>query len=76
MPLFVLTRGHEPGTAPPLERLWRQLQDELAALVPHSRHVIAKRSGHVIQDDQPGLVVAAIRDVVQGVRHPASWRTP
>jgi pimeloyl-ACP methyl ester carboxylesterase len=76
MPLFVLTRGHQPGSPPPIERLWRTLQDELAALVPHSRHVIAKRSSHIIQDEQPDLVVAAIRDVVQAVRRPASWRTP
>jgi pimeloyl-ACP methyl ester carboxylesterase len=79
MPLFVLTHGHPDDPAARFvaadERLWRQLQDGLAALVPHSRHAIAKRSGHDIQDDQPQLVVKAIRDVVQAVRHPASWKT-
>ena len=79
MPLFVLTHGHPDDPAARFvgadERLWRQLQDGLAALVPHSRHAIARRSGHDIQDDQPQLVIKAIRDVVQAVRHPASWRT-
>jgi len=72
MPLVVLTRGH-PEPAPPwwpveqAEALWRQLQRELAQLVPGSRHVITQ-SGHNIQDEQPELVLDAIRDVVLAVR--------
>jgi len=82
MPLFVLTHGRvdQPDTDPRLneadERLWRTLQDEIAALVPNSKHVIARRSGHDIQHDQPELVVAAIRDVVEAVRDPGTWKTP
>jgi hypothetical protein len=80
IPLFVLTRGHpnQPGSNPRLdaadERLWRHLQDEIAALVPHSKHATAKRSGHDIQHEQPRLVIAAIHHVVQAVRDPASWK--
>jgi pimeloyl-ACP methyl ester carboxylesterase len=72
MPLVVLTRGH-PEPAPPwwpveqTEALWLQLQRELAAMVPGSRHVITQ-SGHNIQDEQPELVLDAIRDVVLAVR--------
>ena len=73
MPLFVLTHGRvdQPDTDPRInadERLWQTLQNWLAALVPNSRHVVAKRSGHDIQHEQPGLVVDALRDVVEGVR--------
>jgi pimeloyl-ACP methyl ester carboxylesterase len=71
MPLVVLTRGHPDGPGGPFveqeERLWRQLQRELAQLVPGSRHVIT-RSGHDIQHEQPELVLDAIHDVVQAVR--------
>jgi pimeloyl-ACP methyl ester carboxylesterase len=71
MPLVVLTRGHADGPGGPFveqeERLWRQLQRELAQLVPGSRHVITQ-SGHDIQHEQPELVLDAIRDVVQAVR--------
>ena len=81
MPLSVITHGRpEPGSDPrttePDERLWRKLQDEIAALVPNSRHVIAKRSGHDIHQQQPELVNAAIREVVEAVRQPTTWTTP
>jgi pimeloyl-ACP methyl ester carboxylesterase len=73
MPLVVLTHGRlDPG--PPgwpgqeIERLWQQLQRELAQLVPGGRLVIAAESGHDIQQDQPELVLDAIRDVVLAVR--------
>ena len=70
MPLVVLTRGHPDVPGPFVEQeeeLWLQLQRELAQLVPGSRHVITQ-SGHNIQDEQPELVLDAIRDVVQAVR--------
>lgn len=82
MPLFVLTHGQpdESGSDPRLaeadERLWRKLQAEIAALVPNSKHVIAEQSGHDIHHEQPDLVVAAIRNVVEAVRDPAGWETP
>jgi pimeloyl-ACP methyl ester carboxylesterase len=44
--------------------------------VPNSKHVIAEQSGHDIHHEQPDLVVAAIRSVVEAVRDPASWETP
>jgi hypothetical protein len=37
---------------------------------------IVKRSGHNIQLDQPEIVVNAVRDVVEAVRHPRTWKTP
>jgi pimeloyl-ACP methyl ester carboxylesterase len=73
MPLVVLAHGR-PEPSPPgwpgeeVERLWQQLQRELAQLVPGGRLVVATESGHNIQDDQPELVLDAIRDVVRAVR--------
>jgi pimeloyl-ACP methyl ester carboxylesterase len=72
MPLVVLAHGHPDDPPPPYveleEPFWRQLQRELAQLVPGGRLVIATESGHIIQDDQPELVLDAIRDVVLAVR--------
>jgi pimeloyl-ACP methyl ester carboxylesterase len=72
IPLAVITRGGEhfpPGSeADAQERLWRQLQNELAAMQPGSTHVIATRSGHDIQHEQPELVLAQVRRVVAAAR--------
>jgi pimeloyl-ACP methyl ester carboxylesterase len=88
LPLFVLSHGRPitvdlpAGTLPPgfpadaLERTWQELQDDLAALVPGARHVIATKSGHYIQIEQPDLVIEAIRQVVAAVRDPSTWATP
>ena len=62
MPLVVLSHSKtlpNPFGFPPdwpveaLERAFQDSQDELAELVPGARHVIAARSGHYIQLDQP-----------------------
>jgi pimeloyl-ACP methyl ester carboxylesterase len=71
MPLVVLAHGRlDPDVPFPEEeeRLWQQLQRELAQLVPGGRLVIATESGHDIHHDQPELVLDAIRDVVRAVR--------
>jgi pimeloyl-ACP methyl ester carboxylesterase len=50
------------------ERLWSELQAELAALSSDHVHVVALRSDHVVQDDQPLVVTQAVRAVVGAVR--------
>ena len=87
LPLVVLSRGRAPdggrgpGGVPPealaaQERLWQELQASLAALTPGARHVVATQSGHYVQLQQPGLVIAAIREVVAAARRapPAAGR--
>ena len=83
MPLVVLSHGRAEtaGLPPgwPVEaevELWRELHGDLAALVPNGRLVVAERSGHFIQSEQPELVVEAIRAVVAAVRNPAASVTP
>jgi pimeloyl-ACP methyl ester carboxylesterase len=80
MPLVVLS--HSPTDANPfgfppgfpiaaMNQAFNESQAKLAALVPGARHVIARRSGHDIELDQPNLVIDAIRSVVAQVRaHP------
>jgi len=48
----------------------------LAALVPGARHVRDTNSGHNIHREQPQLVVAAIRDVVDAVRQGRATLAP
>jgi len=82
MPLVVLSHGI-PFAAPfpgwptdKMERVMLTLQEDLAALVPNARHVIADESGHDIHQDQPELVIEAVRQVVEAVRDPDTWATP
>ena len=76
LPLAVLTHGL-PSPPPPFypdwptaedEALWMTLQEELAALVPGSVHVIAAESDHDIPRNQPDLVVSTLVDLVAEVR--------
>ncbi len=79
MPEIVLTHGRPwdwPAGYPAddLEAVWLPLQEQLAAGVPDSRLIVAEQSGHFIPGDQPDLVIAAIQQVVEAVRDPASWQ--
>lgn len=83
IPLFILSRA-KPVALPPdvpvdfspsaFEAAWRKGQDELAALLPDAKHVVATESDHYIQIEQPDLVVEAVRTVVDAVHDRASSR--
>jgi pimeloyl-ACP methyl ester carboxylesterase len=70
VPLVALKHGisFDPGGRPDprVERLWGALQRANAARSPRGRVVVAPRSHHRIAEDQPELVIAAIREVVSG----------
>lgn len=69
IPLIVLYRGIDDSPTPGLtpeenQQRWSGLQTELAALSPQGKLILAERSGHHIQLDQPDLVVSAIEQVL------------
>jgi pimeloyl-ACP methyl ester carboxylesterase len=75
IPLVVLTAGaNEIASALPTalrhnaNNICRDDQNELAGLSDDSVHAIARLSGHFIQNDQPDLVLAAIRGVERAAR--------
>jgi pimeloyl-ACP methyl ester carboxylesterase len=76
IPLIVLSHGYlEPRLLDPIgkehygeyEIFWRADQAELASLTSHSHLVIASKSGHYIQLDQPDLVIRAIEKILAEV---------
>jgi pimeloyl-ACP methyl ester carboxylesterase len=65
VPLVVVSSGTQP---PEVIEKHRQL----ARVSSQGRHIVAARSGHWIQFDEPDLVVTAIRETVDQVRHNTS----
>jgi pimeloyl-ACP methyl ester carboxylesterase len=72
-PIMVLTRGlpDEPDPVWPsadLQRVETGLQRKFLELSPRSSQHIAEFSGHFINEDQPELIVEAIRQIVKDPR--------
>jgi pimeloyl-ACP methyl ester carboxylesterase len=70
-PLIVISRGKKEDSSAAIEesdrteRAWRAFQTDLAGRSTRGKQIIAERSGHYIQFDQPELVIDAIRQVVE-----------
>ena len=62
IPLIVLAAGRDRP------EWWMELQKDLPNIAPKGRYILAEKSGHWIQKDQPELVIEAIRHVVEEVR--------
>lgn len=75
LPLVVLSQGNEPTGMAQLgltdvmaqqqREVWDLLQQELASLSSRGEQRIAERSGHLIQIEQPDLVIEEINTLVQ-----------
>ncbi|HMQ33953.1 MAG TPA: alpha/beta hydrolase [Chloroflexaceae bacterium] len=77
VPLVVLRRDPDavpvpsqitPEAAQQFETTWAQMQEELAALSPRGRVILAEGSGHGIMLDRPDLVISAVQDVLAATR--------
>jgi pimeloyl-ACP methyl ester carboxylesterase len=51
-----------------LEQGWQEAQKDLTSLSSNSTLIVAAKSGHYIQDDEPQLVIDAILDLVDKAR--------
>jgi pimeloyl-ACP methyl ester carboxylesterase len=71
LPLVVLRHGLTEATSDSstqqlhYEQEWTKMQNELAGLSSNAKLLIAERSGHYIQLDQPELVIASILELIQ-----------
>lgn len=82
LPLIVLSQGVEPSAVEELgvslesaraqRAAWDKLQEELARLSTRGERRVAKQSGHLIQIEQPEIVIEAIRDMVVAQRQVAA----
>jgi pimeloyl-ACP methyl ester carboxylesterase len=67
-PLVVLTAGDPAKATSWADRKWNAEQARAARLSTDSRHWFAKQSGHVIQKDQPAIVMRGLRWLLERVR--------
>jgi pimeloyl-ACP methyl ester carboxylesterase len=68
LPLIVISQAPTSPGAKRFLAFWYPLQDELTRLSSRAARVYAQGSGHMIALDRPGVVIAAIRDVVAQCR--------
>lgn len=71
LPLTVLSAGSAARRKWAAFDAWCKLQDELAALSSASVHMYAVNADHNVHLDDPGVVVQAIRDLVERCRQGA-----
>ncbi len=62
LPLIVLSRGLDQQPD------WQAMQAELPQLSTNSQQLIADKSGHNIEIDQPEAAVAAIEKMIEQLR--------
>ena len=71
IPLVVISHGQRVWPDNPLgdarEREWQAMQTELVNAVPRGRQVIATGSGHLIQLQQPEIIVETIRQLLEQI---------
>lgn len=65
LPITVITHGQPfPPPFNVAEKYWDEGQRRLAKIFTNSTFIVAERSSHMIHDDEPELVVDAIRRIV------------
>jgi len=75
-PLVVITRADGGPYGGRQWRLWHGFHREQARLSANSRHVLSSRADHGLNESDPDLVIAAIKDVVDSARAGTSVRAP
>jgi len=69
IPVTVLTAAMlDPGTDRDMKKIWIETHKAFAASIPDGVHVMAEKSGHFIQMQEPQLVIDAIRRVWETAR--------
>jgi pimeloyl-ACP methyl ester carboxylesterase len=83
IPMLVLTAAEwikqaPPGNegAPRMQAQWEGLHHEIMQLSSRAQQIPVKSSGHFIQREQPDIIVAAIRQMVEQVRGQGAGTTP
>lgn len=82
VPLVVLTAGEDEQTALPkstriaITKAWKKNNDELAARSSRGRNIVVPDTHHYIQNEQPDVVIDAVRQVISEARSKSASPSP
>jgi pimeloyl-ACP methyl ester carboxylesterase len=65
VPVILLTATQDSGMPAEARRVWAEKHKEWIAKVPGGKLIVAEKSGHFIQAQEPDLVIAAIKEVME-----------
>ncbi|ARK32533.1 alpha/beta fold hydrolase [Halalkalibacter krulwichiae] len=64
IPLIVLAAGKKAHYSEQSQMLWNEMQKDISTISSNSTFIIAENSTHYIQNDEPEVVVSAIRTLL------------
>jgi len=76
IPLVVLSAAQASAKTPQARQVHDELQASLVNLTPQGKQIIAERSGHFIQEQQPELVISVIREMISTIQSSATRNGP
>ena len=63
--VLLISAAQDEGMPAEARKMWIQKHKEWIASVPGGKHIIAEKSGHFVQAQNPALVIDAIRQMVK-----------
>jgi pimeloyl-ACP methyl ester carboxylesterase len=67
VPLIVLSAGRKAHYSEESQGLWNEMQKEILEISSNGEFVIAENSAHYIQNDEPEVVVSAIKRLIDNI---------
>jgi pimeloyl-ACP methyl ester carboxylesterase len=68
IPVILLTAMKDDNMPAEVTEVWVDKHEEWIATVPGGKHILVKNSGHSIQNEQPQVVLDAIKEVIDRLR--------
>lgn len=68
IPTRIITAGIPWWPKPEENRAWQESHEHLAASVQDGKLLVADRSTHLVPEDQPEIIIAAVAELVQIAR--------
>lgn len=65
MQVTLISATQDEGMPAEAKKVWIQKHKKWIASVPGGKHIIAEKSGHFVQAQEPALVIEAIRQIVK-----------